>query len=159
MTLFIRQRFFSFGDSYKICDEYENPVFEVQGRVFSIGAKLRLYDLQGGELYYIERQLFRFLPQYYIYEQGRQCAVVNKEFTFFKPKLNISSSYGEITIDGDFFSMGFDIYLNGGLIGSISKQFFAFTDCYRLEIPNGANAAFFCALVIAIDNCLHNEDH
>lgn len=159
MTLYIRQRFFSFGDSYRICDEYENPVFEVQGRVFTIGAKLYLYNLQGQELYYIERQLFRFLPQYYIYEQGRQCAVVNKEFSLFTPSLNIDCSYGNITINGDFFSMCFDIYLNGGLIGSISKQFFAFTDCYRLEIPDNSNAAFFCALVIAIDNCLHNEEH
>ncbi len=156
MTLYIRQRFFSIGDRFTITDEQENPVFTVQGEIFSFGAKLHLYDLSGRELYYVEQKIFRFLPQYYIYQGGRQCAVVNKELTFFRPRLSVSSSMGDISIDGDFFSMSFALYLNGGLIGSISKEFFSFTDFYRLEIPNGTDPAFFCSLVIAIDNCLHD---
>ncbi len=158
MTLYIRQKLFSIGDKFNITDVHGNNIFEVQGRIFTIGAKLHLFDMQGRELYYVEQKLFRFLPQYYIYEQGRQCAVVNREFTFFRPRLSVSSSYGDISIDGDFFSMNFSLFLNGGLIGSISKEWFSFTDFYRLDIPDGANAAFFCALVIAIDNCLHNGD-
>ncbi len=158
MTLYIRQKFFSIGDKFNITDPNGENVFEVQGQLFSFGAKLRLYDMLGRELYYVEQKVFRFLPQYYIYEQGRQCAVINKEFTFFRPRLSVSSAYGDIAIDGDFFSMSFSIYLNGGLIGSISKEWLSFTDFYRLDIPDGANAAFFCALVIAIDNCLHDGD-
>ncbi len=158
MTLYIRQKFFSIGDKFNITNQNSEAMFEVQGQVFTLGAKLRLYDLQGRELYYVEQKVFRFLPQYYIYEQGRQCAVVNKELTFFRPRLSIQSSYGSIAVDGDFFSMNFSVFLNGGLIGAISKELFSFTDFYRLDIPDGANAAFFCALVIAIDNCLHNGD-
>ncbi|MFA9380121.1 MAG: LURP-one-related/scramblase family protein [Acetanaerobacterium sp.] len=158
MTLYIKQKFFSLGDKFSITDQNSEPVFEVVGQIFAIGAKLHLYDMLGRELYYVEQKVFRFLPQYYIYEQGTQCAVVNKEFTFFRPSLSVSSSYGDLRIDGDFFSMSFSIYLNGGLIGAISKEFFSFTDFYRLDIPDGTNAAFFCALVIAIDNCLHNGD-
>lgn len=159
MILYIRQKLFSLGDRFTITDENGDGVFEVQGRVFTIGAKLHLYDMNGNELYYVEQQLFRLLPQYYIYEGGRQCAVVNKEFSLFQPRLNVSSSYGDIRIDGDFFGMDFSLFLNGGLVGAISKEWLSFTDYYRLEIPDGANAPFFCALVIAIDNCLHNGDN
>lgn len=158
MKLYIKQRVFSFGDKYDIYDANQNTVFQVKGEIFTIGAKLHLYDIQGRELYFIKRKITFFMPQYEIYQNNMLCAVIKKEFTFFKPKLYVESSHGNFSIEGDFFNLDYSLYRNGQYFGSIHKKWLSWGDSYELDIINDENAAFFCALVIAIDNCLHNEN-
>ena len=56
MRFIVRQRIFSFGDSFTIKDELGNDHFVVKGRVFTLGNKLRIYDMAGQELYYKSRR-------------------------------------------------------------------------------------------------------
>lgn len=56
----IRQKMFSFGDSYTIKDEQGEEKYRVRGEVFSFGHKLTIEDLAGHKLAYIEQQLFKF---------------------------------------------------------------------------------------------------
>lgn len=158
MVLYIKQRVFSFGDKYNVFNEQEQPIFAVQGQIFSFGAKIHVYDLAGNELYYIEQKLFRFLPEYHIFSSGNLCAVIKKEFSFFKPRLYIQSQFGDFRIEGNLFSMDF-IIMNGDLqVGEIHKKWLSFGDSYELIVNNPDDAAFFSTMVIAIDNCLHNEN-
>ena len=158
MKLYIRQRIFSIGDKYDIIDESGAPVFNVRSEVFSFGAKIHLCDMTDSELYYIEQRLFRFLPEYHIYNMQGECAVVNKRMSFFKARLDIDSAFGQYEIDGDVFAMDFVITRNGGMVGSIAKKWLSFGDSYELDIGSDEDAGFFCALVVAIDHCLHNEN-
>ena len=41
----IKQKIFSFGDNFFINDDRDKQVFKVQGKVFAIGDKLRIYDI------------------------------------------------------------------------------------------------------------------
>ena len=91
MRYLVRQKVFSIRDSFTIKDEYGNDVFKVFGRLLSIGNKLTLTDLLDQELYYIEQRLFRFLPEYTIYRNGRPVATVKKNLTLFRPSFDISS--------------------------------------------------------------------
>lgn len=159
MKLYIKQRIFSIGDKYDIYDAQENVVFDVKSELFTIGAKLHLYNTEGRELYYIKRKITFFLARYEIYQEDNLCATVSQEFALFKSKLNVESSFGEFRIEGDFFSMDYVIYRNGGYFGSVHKKWLSWGDSYELDIPEEENAGFFCALVIAIDNCLHNENN
>ncbi|MBE5965383.1 MAG: hypothetical protein E7255_00130 [Lachnospiraceae bacterium] len=159
MKLYIKQRIFSLGDKYDIYDVNENVIFDVKSELFTIGAKLHLYDRNGQELYYIRRRITFFLAKYEIYKKNMLCASISQEFTLFKSKLNVDSCYGNFTLNGDFFHMDYEIYKDGLYFGSVHKKWLSWGDSYELDIPEAENAGFFSALVIAIDNCMHNENN
>lgn len=157
MRYLIKQRVFSFGDSFAIKDEYGQDRYFVRGKVFSLGDKLKIEDLSGNELFYIEQQLFRFLPEYYIYAGGQQMASVKKQLSFFTPKFTIESVYGAYDIQGDFFAYDFEIYKDGRVVAVINKKWFAFSDSYGIEIADGEDHAFLLTLAIVVDQVLHDE--
>jgi uncharacterized protein YxjI len=159
MKLYIKQRVFSIGDKYDIYDENENMVYHVESELFTIGAKMHLYDAGGKELYYIKKKLKLFLARYEIYRGDVLCAEISQEFSMFHSKLIVDSSLGNFEIDGDFLSMEYEISRDGGYFGSIHKKWLSWGDSYELDISDSGDADFFCALVIAIDNCMHNENN
>ncbi|NMA65225.1 MAG: hypothetical protein GX957_03155 [Clostridiaceae bacterium] len=158
IKLYIKQKVFSIGDKYSITNELGQPVFYVQGEIFTFGAKIHLYDVTGAELYFIQQKLFRFLPEYHIYNGSSLSAIVKKEFSFFRPRLNITSQFGDFTFEGNLFAMDFAIYNNGRMIGELHKKWLSWGDSYELIIHDDNLAPFFCALAISIDHCLHNEN-
>ena len=158
MKLYIKQRIFSLRDKYHVWDETGTPVFYVEGEFFTLGAKIHIYDMTGQERFFIQQKVFRFLPEYEIYKNSTLCAVIKKELTFFKHVISIESDYGQFSINGDFWGMDFTVSTNDVVIGSISKEWFNFADCYQLDIASSTDPAFFTALTIAIDNCIHNEN-
>lgn len=153
----IKQKIFSFGDSFTVKDENDNPRYAVRGQVFSFGNKLSIEDLEGNELVYIEQKLLKFLPEYSIYISGEQVATVKKEFTFFSPKFFIESTMGSYNIHGEIFSHEFEIIKNEETVANISKQWFFFSDTYGVDISEGENQAFMLALVIVIDQVLYDN--
>ncbi len=159
MLLYIQQRIFSLGDKYDVYDEQSNPVFHVRSRLFSWGAQIYIYDLLDRELYFIQQKVFSFMPQYRIFQNGQQVAVIQKRFTLFTQKLDIESNRGSLTMEGNWLGMDFAIYQNGRMLGELHKRWFTLGDCYELDIADGNDPAFFCTLTIAIDNCLHNGNN
>lgn len=158
MKLYIKQKIFSIGDKYDVYDENGNLFFDVSNELFTIGAKIHIKDTRGQELYYLRRGLTFMCGRFEVYRGPILCAVIQQEFRFFKPKLHISSEYGEFDIEGDFFSWDFEIVKDGFLFGRVSKQLLSWSDTYELYVPEGNDPAFFAALVIAIDNLLHNNN-
>ena len=159
MNLYIKQRIFSFADKYSVYNEFGEPIYNVEGELFSWGAKIHLYDLNRTELYFIKQKIFNFFPEYEIYKGDTICARVKKEISFLRPKLDVQSSYGDFEIEGSFMQMDFEIQCNGQNLGEIHKQWLSWGDTYCLSVVNPDNAAFFTSLVIAIDNCLHNDSN
>lgn len=153
----IRQRVFSLRDSFTIKDEYGTDRFEVQGKLFSFGNKLRIYSMSGEELVYIEQEVFHLLPRYNIYLRNSYAASVKKEFTFFKPRFYIESSMGNYEVEGDIFSHEFQILKDGREAAYVSKKWFSFSDSYGAEIVDTENQEFMLAMVIVIDMVLHND--
>lgn len=148
---------FSLGDKYDVYDEYQQPVFHIEGEIFTWGAKIHLYDLSGRELYYIQQKVFAFLPEYAIFEDETFCARIKKEFTFLRPRLTVESAYGSFDISGEFWNMDYVISRDGQAMGEIHKKWLSWGDTYLLSIYDPKDAAFFTALAIAVDNCLHND--
>ena len=159
MELFIRQRVFSLGDKYDVYDERQEPVYHVQGELFSWGAKIHLYDLGGSELFDIRQKLLAFLPEYAVFQGENFCARIKKELSFFHPRLSVESSFGDFEITGNFMDMDYEITRDGIPMGEIHKKWLSWGDTYLLSIRDDKDAAFFTALAIAIDNCLHNDAH
>jgi len=157
MRYAIKQKIFSFGDNFAIRDEMGNDCYKVKGKIFALGNKLRIFNMQEEELVYIEQKLFRFLPEYNIYYKDQLHATVKKEFTFFRPKFQIYSSLGSYRAEGNVWSMDFSILRDDVLVAQISKAWFAWSDTYGVDIADGEDAPLMLALVIVIDQVLHEN--
>lgn len=157
MRYLVKQRLFTFRDSFCIKSEFGQDIFQVKSQMFSIGNKLYLCDMYGDELIYIEQKLFKFLPAYELYRGEALAAKVQKEFSFFKPKFNIDSVMGNFTLEGDWFDYNFSIKKNGYTVATISKQMFSFSDTYMVEVDDNEDQPFIMALVIVIDQVLHDN--
>lgn len=155
----VKQKIFSFGDNFKIKDENDREQFIVKGKVFSFGDKLTILDNTGNEVAYIEQELFRLLPRYNIYVNGKVRATVKKEFTLFKPKFSIESNTGNYTIEGNMFAYNFKINKNGKVIAEVNKGWFRLSDTYGVDIIDNEDHGFILALVIVIDQAIHDNDN
>lgn len=158
MKLYIKQRVFSIGDKYNIYDEREQLIYHVKSQLISLGAKLFLMDEQECEQYFIKQRITFFLNQYEIYKGNQLCASVQQKLGFLKSQLTIKSMYGNFEINGDLWGLDYEIRKDGAYFGAVHKAFLSWGDSYELDIPEETDSAFFAAVVIAIDNCLHNEN-
>ena len=157
MRYLIRQKVFSIVDKFTIKDELGNDSYFVRGKVLSIGNKLFLEDMQGNELLYIEQKIFRFLTEYNLYANGENVANVKRQFTFLKPKFNITSSQGDYTVEGNVLAHEFTILKDNNLVAQVSKKWFSFSDSYAVEIFDTENIPFLIALTIVVDQVLYDN--
>lgn len=156
-TFYIKQKIFTLRDRYYVYDEHDQPVYEVTGKFFSIGDELAISDLNGITLFRIKQRVLSLFGAYEVYQNDVLCATIKRRATFFRPKLDVESNVGNFEIHGDFWDHDFSIIKNGHTMGTIEKEWFTFGDRYKLTVTHKENETFFIALVIAIDNCLHNE--
>ena len=97
----------------------------------------------------LKQRLFTFLPKYEIYINNRLLGEIHKEFTFFKPKFNIT--FNNYTVDGDFFDWDYDVYRDGIKVSSINKEIFKLTDTYTITTSE-EEALISLMIVLAIDS-------
>ena len=148
MKLIFKQRFFSWFDSYDIYDENGDVYFTVKGQL-SWGHTFKIYDKNTHEIGMLKQRLFTFLPKYEIYINNRLLGEIHKEFTFFKPKFNIT--FNNYTVDGDFFDWDYDVYRDGIKVSSINKEIFKLTDTYTITTSE-EEALISLMIVLAIDS-------
>ena len=156
MRFIIRQKMFSLGDKFNITDQLGRAKYRVQGKFISIGKKLDIYDMNHNHLVHIKEEIFRFLPEYYLYEDGQVTAKVKKQLTFLKPKINIDSKYGDFTIHGSVFEYNFTVKKDGKVVAKVSKALLSFSDTYGVDVYD-ENVDFILALVIVIDQIFHDN--
>lgn len=159
MKYLVRQKLFALNDSFYITNNHKEPVFQIEGKIFSLGNKLNIYDMSGNQLIYIEQKLFKFLSEYEIYEANRVVASVKKKLSFFKPKIDIVSDYGNFQIKGNVFAYDFSILRDGRVIADVNKKLISFSDTYSVRIAEGEKDDFILSLVIVIDQIFHDNNH
>lgn len=157
MRYVVKQKIFSLTDSFSIKDENGNNVLMVQRQFLSFGKKLRIFDLSGNELCYIEQQVFRFMPEYNIYIGGQLVANVKKKFNLLKNDFVINSPGAQFYVEGNFFGHDFNIIQGGRIIARISKEYFTFGDTYGVEIDDDQDQLMGLALAIVIDMVCHDH--
>lgn len=150
MKLYIKQKVFSFGDSFTVKDEGGNDCYYVQGEVFTLGKKLHINNIYGEELLSIEQRLFRFMPQYDLVRNGNTAATIIKEFSFFKPRYVIDGM--PFTVEGDFFDHTYEILRDNTPVAQIYKEWFTWGDSYVVDIHDSAvDELIILAIAITID--------
>ena len=117
--------------------------------------KLRLYDLQGHELAYIEQQLLTFLPKYLIYRGEEEFAEVVKEFSFFHPEYSVNGPGWQV--HGDFFDHDYEVVDGERVIASVSKEWFTLGDAYEILFGAGVDEIAALSVVLVIDACIEAQ--
>lgn len=157
MELLIKQRVFSWTDSYDVYDETGEARYFVEAEFLTLGHQIHVYDKQSGrEVGAIRQKLFTFLPTFEIVIDGQVRGEVRKEFSFFTPRYQVD--FRGWDVQGDFMSWDYQVMRGNAEVMSISKQWLTWGDTYVLRYSNPADEMPGLLLVIAIDaaNCDKN---
>lgn len=157
MKLLIRQRVFSWTDSYDVFDEQGEPRYAVKADFFTLGHQIHVFDKRTGrELGSIHEKLFRLLPVFEIVIDGRVMGSVRRELTFFRPRYQVDFRGWDVS--GDFLGWDYQVTRGQNVVMSISKELFHLGDTYVLHFNNPADEMPGLLLVLAIDaaNCGHD---
>ena len=149
MKLLIKQRFFSWFDSYDIYDEKGNTVFTVEGKL-SWGHCLHILNASGTHVGTVQEKVLTFLPKFELYI-GQQCVgEIKKELTLLRPRFEVTGCGWQL--DGDFLEWDYEIQgQRGEPVAKISKEIFNWTDTYVIDILNPADTLLALMVVLAID--------
>lgn len=158
MQYYIKQKVFSIADKYNIYNISNDLIYEVKGEFLSFTPHFTMYDNSGYELYSIRKKISIIFEKYEVRKGGRPYALIKREFSLMKPIVSIKSDEGDFTIKGDYFAHDFDIYEGVELVARVTKMWISFGDSYEISVIDYNDPAFICAMVIAIDNCIHSED-
>lgn len=156
MKLLIKQRVFSWSDSYDIYDENGNKKYFVKAEVLSLGHRLHVYDNNQKEIGVIKERVLTFLPTFEIEIGGVERGTIQKKFSFFHPKYEVDMNGWRV--EGNFLGWDYDVYLECCPIIHISKEIWNWGDTYVIDIADPADELMGLFLVIAIDaaNCTNN---
>lgn len=153
MQLLIKQRVFSWTDTYDVYDEKEEPKYFVKAEFFALGHQIHVYDKSGKEVGMVKQRLFAVLPCFDIEIGGKETGSVQKEFSFFKPRYELD--YNGWRCEGDFLAWEYDVYEACCVAVHISKKPFQWGDTYVIDIVDPKDEVMALMLAIAIDaaNC------
>lgn len=153
MQLLIKQRVFSWTDTYDIYDEHGEPKYFVKAEFLTLGHQIHVYTQSHQEVGAVYEKIFRFLPEFEVEIYGRIVGTIKKEFSFFRPKYNID--YNGWHVEGDFLGWDYDVYDRNRAVIHISKQLFRWGDTYVLDFTSPEEELPGLLLAIAIDaaNC------
>lgn len=158
MELLIKQRVFSWTDTYDVYDSEMNAKYFVRGDFFSLGHRIRIYDkFTGEELGCVQQRLLTLMPTFDIEIDGQTVGTIRKKFTFFTQDYQVD--YRGWDVEGDFLGWDYRVTEGNREVMAISKEWLTWGDTYTLRCDNSANELPGLLLVIAIDaaNCTHND--
>ena len=151
MKLLLKQRFFSWLDSYDIYDEEGNTVFTVASEP-DWGHVLHILDSSGRHLGTVkERVLTLFEPKFEIYRgEDEYIGCITKRFTLFKPKFEID--FNGWQVEGNILGWDYTVTSStGDTVATISKDLGYWTDAYAVDVLNPDDALCVLMLVLSIE--------
>lgn len=149
MSLLIRQRVFSWSDTYDVYDENQQPRYFIKTEYFTLGHRIHIYDLSMSELAYIEQKILVFRPTFDLYVHGGYLGQIARRFFSFSDSYDID--VGDLSVEGDLFGWDYDILRSSSRIGAIEHKILSWGDTYVLEYANPSDELALLTLVIAID--------
>lgn len=158
MELLIKQRVFSWTDTYDVFDRTGSARYFVKSEFFSLGHKIHVYDkYTGEELGCIQQRLLTLLPTFDIFIGTQMVGTIRKKFTFFTQDYLVD--YRGWDVEGDFLGWDYRVMQGRTEVMSITKEWLSWGDTYTLRYPDPTSELPGLLLVIAIDaaNCTHND--
>lgn len=156
----LKEKIWTFKDSYVIKDEQGNPAFNIVGKWFSWGDNLSFKSSSGEELLQIKQVLWTFMPKYTILKDGQEVAEVQKKFSWFNQKFVLDvPGPNDYTISGSFWQREFEFLREGKVAAKVSKKFWSWSDTYGIDIQDGEDVDLILATCIVIDLVLFEKEN
>jgi uncharacterized protein YxjI len=148
----MRNRLVSFSDRFVIKNARDEEVGHVEGQVFSVGDKLRMFDVRGAEVARIEQTLMAWGPTYEIYRSDRLAAVVKQKLFAFSPSFTVDvPGPDDLTIEGDLLAHEYAFLRGGKAVAVVSKAWWSIADTYGVDVLDGEDHVLILASTVVID--------
>lgn len=158
MKMLMKERMFTWFDSYNVFDENGDTLYTVKGKL-AWGHLLKIYDAYGMEVGEVKEKIISIMPKFEIEAYGKKIGDIRREITLFKPKYDVD--YKGWKMDGDIFEWDYKIMDRRRKVAKISKKLWRLTDTYEIEVFDREDALYALLLVLAVDaeKCAHDEKH
>lgn len=167
-TYYIKQKL-SLNDKYYVYDDNNEAYLEIisnnklltvidrlLGGIFTFGNKLYIKSLDGKEFVTIKKKFGFFKEEYDFYSDKKIVASLKQHIVSMKPKISIISDNDRYLVKGDLMARNFTFYKNNISIATVKKVPFSIKDSYKINILNDEDEIICLAMLIAIDNSIHN---
>jgi len=156
----MKQKVFSFRDRYKVMDQDQNVLYHCEGKLFSISRRMKFVETSTDNvLFNFRRKILSFLAKYYLTDpEGNEVAVVKRKFSILKPKVEIESQLGNLTLEGDYFAHNFTLFEDGLELANVQKKWISWGDSYVISIQDEKRTHFLLAIIILIDSIFHENN-
>lgn len=147
--LFLQQKLFSIGEKFSVKDIDDQEVYWIEGSFMKVPKTFSIMDVRRNEVAQITKKVISFLPTFYVDVVGQDPITIKKDFTFFKAKYSIEAK--GIEVQGSWWDMNFEVLKEGEVVGSVQKKWMTFADHYVLTSYNTEIEPLLVSLVVAID--------
>ena len=156
MKLVLKQKVFSLRETFTVMDEAGDPVYEVSGKLLSVGHKLTVRDMEGQEAAYIHQKVLSLVPKYFIEINGQEEVELKGHITLFKPHYTLNTDQGKWEIRGDFLAHEYEMKRDGQVAATVTKKWFSWGDCYLLDVADDGDVLTALGVMLAID-CVDSD--
>ena len=137
-------------------DEAGEAVYEVAGKLLSVGHKLTVRDLDGQEVAYIHQKVLSLVPKYFIELSGREEVELKGHITLLKPHYTLETDGGKWEIRGDFLGHEYEMKRGREVAATVTKKWFSWGDTYLLDVADDADVLTALGVMLAID-CIDSD--
>jgi uncharacterized protein YxjI len=155
MALCIRERIFSWSETYDVTDEEQKQRYFVKGEVFSLGHKIHIYDEKHNEVAFVQEKVWSFLKKFVIYIHGEEVGVIKEKLSFFHSRYDVQ--FMDCQIEGDLLDWNYQMKRKEEVVGVVQRQIFSWANVFYLSYSDPKDELAVLALAIAVD-AAHNDD-
>ena len=119
MQLTIQQKVFSLREAFAIMDGEGNKLYEVKGKILSIGHKLTVSDLDENPVMHIHQKVLSLVPKYFLEPEGGEEVELKGHITLLKPHYTLELPGGDWEIRGDFTAHEYEITCGDRLVAAV----------------------------------------
>lgn len=157
MKLYIKQKMFSFTDSYDIYDENQNIKYFAKCDFTWMLHRLRIYE-NSQQIGFVEEHFKWVEPEFSLYLNNQKYGRIIKELTFFKPRYYLD--FNDWQIRGNFWGLDYEVINPKGMvIMKFYKELFTWTDHYCLDILDESNEKICVLIALAVDMAVCSQSN
>ncbi len=155
MKMILKQRIFTWFDSYDIYDESGAVLYKVEGKP-DWGHRLQVYDPNGDYLGMIKQELFHLEDTFDVYIGQDKVGKIQKKFSLLTPKFAID--YNGWEVDGKWMEWNYTIKSGDDTIATVKQELLHIGDTYVIDVENEADALGVLLVMLAIDADKHSRE-
>ena len=146
----IKQRMFTWTDTYDIYDEKGIPRYYVESEFMSLGLHIHVYEkYTDREVGAVHQRFDHFNPRFEIVIDYERRGTVKRQFSWFRPKFFVDFMGWDV--EGDLCGWNYEVYQYGYHAITVQKELLTWGDTYVLDIHDPEDEIPALLLVLTID--------